>query len=79
MEWFVLVSHDFQILGIFTTLLETLSWKTDQKLEEGIHIQKVRNKDGLFQIQKITISPHIFLKKVEGGTATCIGTLYNGE
>jgi hypothetical protein len=78
MEWFVIVAGELQILGIFNSLLETLSWRTDT-IPEKIHIQRIREVDGVFTMQKIHIAPHLFLKKVDGLILSTGNTQHHGE
>ena len=60
MEYYVLVG-DYKILGIFTTLLECLSWKTNISYKEMIIHRIRKNEKNIFTIQEIDTSPYIFM------------------
>jgi hypothetical protein len=60
MEYYVLVG-DYKILGIFTTLLECLSWKTNISYKEMIIHRIRKNEKNIFTIQEIATSPYIFM------------------
>ena len=60
MEYYVLVG-DYKILGVFTTLLECLTWKTNVSYKEMIIHRVCKNEKNIFTVQQIVTSPHIFM------------------
>ena len=62
MEYYVLMANN-EIIGVFSSLLECLSWKPNRELAEPIQVQRVRLSDsGEFKIQFIGINKDIYLK-----------------
>jgi hypothetical protein len=58
-EYYVLM-EDQNIVSIFHSLMDALSWKPPRKLSDPLVIHKIREDNGTFITQKIQVSPLIY-------------------
>jgi hypothetical protein len=58
-EYYVLM-EDQNIVSIFHSLMDALSWKPPRKLNDPLVIHKIREENGMFITQKIQVNPLIY-------------------
>ena len=58
-EYYVLM-EDQNIVSIFHSLMDALSWKPPRKLKDPLVIHKIREDNGIFITQKIQVNPLIY-------------------
>ena len=58
-EYYVLM-EDQNIVSIFHSLMDALSWKPPRKLSDPLVIHKIREDNGTFTTQKIQVNPLIY-------------------
>jgi hypothetical protein len=63
-EYFILFHNYSEILAVFETLLEALSWKppVSLTLQGTVYLKRVKRIDDLFTIQTIEVSKDIYRK-----------------
>lgn len=63
-EYFILFHNYSEVLAVFETLLEALSWKPpiSLKLQGTVYLKVVKKVDDLFTIQTIEVSKDIYRK-----------------
>jgi len=63
-EYFILFHNYSEILAVFETLLEALSWKPPAylTLQGTVYLKRVKKADDLFTIQTINVSEDIYRK-----------------
>jgi hypothetical protein len=61
-EYFILFHNYSEVLAVFETLLEALSWKPpiSLKLQGTVYLKVVKKVDDLFTIQTIEVSKDIY-------------------
>ena len=61
-EYFILFHNYSEVLAVFETLLEALSWKPpiSLKLQGTVYLKVVKKIDDLFTIQTIEVSKDIY-------------------